>query len=176
MAAEAVLFPPQPLFMVDRSWQRRGRKVSQSKDFENSSRVPEITITVLNGYKASQKRGQGPAIANGNATAKPTQVTNRQFLSYQPQTIGKKDKRCRKKASVKQDIGRVGRPSESSRSSALAPLLLILQRNFRNMHPSPPDQSQGPHRRFTLCLIQNWARLKSFSPIVRQSLPRIFLR
>lgn len=121
MAAEAVLFPPQPLFMVDRSWQRRGRKVSRSKDFENSSRVPEITITVLNGYKASQKRGQGPAIANGNATAKPTQVTNRQFLSYQPQTIGKKDKRCRKKASVKQDIGRVGRPSESSRSSALAP-------------------------------------------------------
>ncbi|KAK5051454.1 hypothetical protein LTR84_003106 [Exophiala bonariae] len=122
MAAEAVLFPPQPLFMVDRSWQRRGRKVSpSSREFENSSRVPEITITVLNGNKTSQKRSSGTATAPERAPSKPSKVNNIQFLSYEPHTLSRKDKRTKATKSVKNNKRDSRSLSESAQNSALVP-------------------------------------------------------
>lgn len=120
MAAEAVLFPSQPLFMVDRSWQRRGRKISpSSREIENSSRVPEITITVLNGNTTREKKG--PAIANERTTSKPSKVTNIQFLSFEPEAISRKDKRIKPTKSVKKNKHGSRAPSESTRRSALVP-------------------------------------------------------
>ena len=83
MAEEAVIFPSQPLFMVDRSWQRRGRKVSPTKDTENSSRVPEVTITVLNGGNKSRKEQSRLPISDPSSNPQPKNVKV-QFMNYQP--------------------------------------------------------------------------------------------
>lgn len=118
---EAVLFPPKPLFMVDRSWQRRGRKSSPSKVPEKPSRVPEVTITVLNGFKTSQKGITRPANANVNSTPKPLQAANVQFLNYQPPTTCRRGGRNKTKRPLKEDKNDGGGPSKSQRNSALVP-------------------------------------------------------
>ncbi|KIX94938.1 uncharacterized protein Z520_09248 [Fonsecaea multimorphosa CBS 102226] len=88
MFEEAVIFPSQPLFMVDRSWQRR-KKVkndafSQEIDLQ-SSRVPEVTIKVANG-PAEMRQASPPRAKDTERQAKahakePNQV---QFRAYNP--------------------------------------------------------------------------------------------
>lgn len=121
MSEEAVLFPSKPLFMVDRSWQRRNRKNFPTKDFENSSRVPEITITVLNGSKASPKAKSKPTNAKSDVASKAPPSASAKFLNYRPPATGGGGGRKRKKRSFNQEADGAEESSNSKRNSSLAP-------------------------------------------------------
>ena len=88
-----MIFPDQPLFMVDRGWQRskkRAGKNSSQTSYEGEldlqpSRVPEVTITVAKGPAGSKsvsppdsKKDQAPT------RGKPKRSAPVQFMNYEP--------------------------------------------------------------------------------------------
>jgi len=107
--------------MVDRSWQRRGRKNSPTKDFEHSSRVPEITITVLNGSKTSQKRQPRPTGTKSDLPSNPPQNAGVQFLNYQPPKTGGRGRRNKKRQSFMSESNNTKEPSDGKQNSVLVP-------------------------------------------------------
>ena len=93
MAAEAVIFPNQPLFMVDRGWQRHTKKAgkkspqgSRGGELETHlSRVPEVSITVPKRDEdvdfMSRPETKMKTIRRGD---KSRQFASTQFLNYEP--------------------------------------------------------------------------------------------
>jgi hypothetical protein len=93
MAEEAVIFPDQPLFMVDRGWQRRKKRAGKNSpravherelDLQ-PSRVPEVTITVAKG-PGSTRSTSSPERKNDQTPAKgkAKQPAPIQFMNYEP--------------------------------------------------------------------------------------------
>src|SRR5882757_3597465 len=105
MAEEAVIFPSQPLFMVDRGWQRhqkRSKKSIPSGETDlQTSRVPEVTIRVMNGpanVTAKSPFAEGDKKPpKGKRTKTPIQL---QFMNYEPLDTEKKQ-HVRQKKRVK---------------------------------------------------------------------------
>ncbi|ETI21849.1 hypothetical protein G647_05918 [Cladophialophora carrionii CBS 160.54] len=93
MAEEAVIFPDQPLFMVDRGWQRRKKRAGKNSPqavYERElvlqpSRVPEVTITVAN-RPGSATSTPPPDRENRQKPAKSDskQPVHIQFMKYEP--------------------------------------------------------------------------------------------
>ncbi|KIW82381.1 hypothetical protein Z517_05408 [Fonsecaea pedrosoi CBS 271.37] len=83
MAEEAVIFPSQSLFMVDRSWQRRKRVKKDIHSHElvlQPSRVPEVTIKVAQTPVGAGSTSVHKSQAKGNAK-ESGQI---QFMTYKP--------------------------------------------------------------------------------------------
>lgn len=109
MAEEAVIFPSQPLFMVDRGWQRHKKRSKKGAPFGEmnlqASRVPEVTITVMkepdDHTSTSSSRGNGNRKRAKSYKKKPVRL---QFMSYEPPEKEKKGKNRNKPAGgVKQE-------------------------------------------------------------------------
>ncbi|EXJ71377.1 uncharacterized protein A1O5_05184 [Cladophialophora psammophila CBS 110553] len=116
MAGEAVIFPSQPLFMVDRGWQRRKKKLKNDALFQEldlqTSRVPEVTIKVAKG-PAGARSASPPKVKNNETHAKgnpkvPGQI---QFMAYKPSV--KKRKQHVKSKTCDQDEG-AGKEGENT--------------------------------------------------------------
>jgi hypothetical protein len=111
MAEEAVIFPDQPLFMVDRGWQRSkkkqgthrtGRQIYEQQLDLQPSRVPEVTITVAKGVKTA--RPKSTAAAARDFRQAQTKVIAQDFrpahfMSYEPPRPKKGNQTIRQKAS-----------------------------------------------------------------------------
>ncbi|KIW31663.1 uncharacterized protein PV07_03275 [Cladophialophora immunda] len=89
MAEEAVIFPSQPLFMVDRGWQRRKKKAKNDALFQEldlqTSRVPEVTIRVANGQAKTRSKSPPQArLGDTQAKVNPRESGQIQFMAYKP--------------------------------------------------------------------------------------------
>ncbi|KIW67789.1 hypothetical protein PV04_07017 [Phialophora macrospora] len=99
MAEEAVIFPDQPLFMVDRGWQRRKKRAAKNSpqavherelDLQ-PSRVPEVTITVAKGPGSTRSTSPPERKKDHRlAKAQAKQHAPIQFMNYEPPTSKKK--------------------------------------------------------------------------------------
>ncbi|OAP61004.1 hypothetical protein AYL99_06008 [Fonsecaea erecta] len=101
MAEEAVIFPSQPLFMVDRGWQRR-KKVKNdgfSHEFDiQTSRVPEVTIKVANWSPKTRPRSPHEAKCTERQAKTSTKESSQvQFLAYKPPVVKQKQRGKSKK-------------------------------------------------------------------------------
>ena len=119
--AEAVIFPDEPLFMVDRGWQRRKKKanrhtVPREQDLNlQPSRAPEISITIAVGSIDSRSRSP-PEGKDDKRTPKssPERRGQIEFMSYEPQ------KGSRKQATASKELHQ-NRKSAFHKSTCLDP-------------------------------------------------------
>ncbi|EXJ77543.1 hypothetical protein A1O3_09770 [Capronia epimyces CBS 606.96] len=138
--AEAVIYPVQPLFMVDRSWQRRKKREKKGPDSRFGSdgrqplcRVPDVTITLADGPAGARV----PSVLD---RARSQDVsTEVQFVIYEPpraetrpqqnrhekwsQDVGSNTK-CRRK---KRENGRAAPVSNDQEQTGTLPPLPTLQ-------------------------------------------------
>ncbi|EXJ59192.1 hypothetical protein A1O7_06624 [Cladophialophora yegresii CBS 114405] len=109
MAEEAVIFPDQPLFMVDRGWQRRKKRAGKDlprAEYERElqlqpARVPEVTITVAKAPSSAGSTSQSTK-ENGLKPAKGTaaQPVHTQFMNYEPSLPKKKQQHGKKERAL----------------------------------------------------------------------------
>ncbi|KIX04814.1 uncharacterized protein Z518_05685 [Rhinocladiella mackenziei CBS 650.93] len=101
MAEEAVIFPSEPLFMIDRGWERRKkttRRNSPSRGIRTQlARVPEVTITVAKGSSAAKSTSTRRTRNSKTAKSSAEESTKLQFLNYEPSKEEKKQLSQQKK-------------------------------------------------------------------------------
>ncbi|EXJ81958.1 hypothetical protein A1O1_08025 [Capronia coronata CBS 617.96] len=113
--AEVVIFPAQPLFMVDRSWQRRTRRLkTKSGRFAGHgppSRTPEVTITVA---KSSVNTASSHYKRDVSSATKETQSapTGLQFMSYEPSRSDSPTRQTQGKKRIATTPNAIGRSKE----------------------------------------------------------------
>lgn len=140
MAEEAVIFPPQSLFMVDRGWQRRkkkgGAKDSPFTEHEldlQASRVPEITITVAKG-SGDTRSTSPPETKNEQAQARSNsqQSGSIQFMTYEPQKLNRRRQQGLKdrKQAKQSDKGRTSCPSDAVGHAAIQKDVFTLKQSL----------------------------------------------
>ncbi|KIV88866.1 hypothetical protein PV10_08499 [Exophiala mesophila] len=89
MAEEAIILPSEPLLLVDRSWQRKGKLAHTSKSYVGSSRVPDLTVTKPAATTTkSRKRAAGQARVIHPAKRQSRHL-RAQFVEYKPTTSSK---------------------------------------------------------------------------------------
>lgn len=118
MAEEAVIYPSQPLFIVDRGWQRqknrsKNRALVSEGDIQ-PWRVPEVTINVVKGaaHNSSSQRNDGMP-----ATEAKHQAADRlTFMNYDPT----KGNRKSKTVSKARNTSKVSRRQKSSQTTRVA--------------------------------------------------------
>jgi hypothetical protein len=85
MMGETIIFPSQPLFMVDRGWQRhckKGSKNGRSQKMQGT-RVPEISITVLHNRQAAEGSSIEAANHHKPASEKSKGPAQPQFVNHE---------------------------------------------------------------------------------------------
>jgi hypothetical protein len=122
MAEEALLFPSKPLFMVDRSWQRQMKKTSIGLSRNKVSRLPEVSINVINGPGLPFDTF-GSEFVHGSPAAKREKTGRPKLLSMteQPRIMNRKQRAATKAVSVSIGKFKDGRRKPEGSDSSTSP-------------------------------------------------------